>query len=73
MLAAVNSAASSYSSYTSQLSAATAVTAASSSYSGSQVTQSHGGSGMNISVLNTRPPGLVTCLLLRKTPSNALF
>ena len=61
MLAAVNSAASSYSSYSSQLSAATAVTAASSCYSGSQVTQSHGGSGMNISVLNTRPPGLVTC------------
>ena len=59
VLAAVNSAASTYNSYTAaaggQLS--TAVTASSSSGTFTQVTQSHGGSGMNISVLNTRPPG----------------
>ena len=71
VLAAVNSAASTYNSYTAaggQLSTAvTAVTAG--SYT--QVTHSLGGSGMNISVLNTRPPGNLITVHAQETAGSA--
>jgi len=73
VLAAVNSAASTYNSYTAaggQLS--TAVTASSSSGAfTTQVSQSHGGSGMNISVLNTRPPGNLITVHHQETAGGA--